>query len=107
LLWLVLAGSAGVDTSEASRRGGIRSFCRSSSAIQITDGETVHLHKDQCCGSWILIYTHRFLLIPDPGSQIPDPKRATKERGEKKLVVIRFCSHKFHKIENYFISEIQ
>jgi hypothetical protein len=34
-------------------------------------------------GSW-------FLPIPDPGSRIPDPKTATKERGEKKLVVITF-----------------
>jgi len=42
-------------------------------------------------------------ISSDPGSnQIPDPKTATKERGEKKLVVIPFCSHKFHKIENYF-----
>jgi hypothetical protein len=28
--------------------------------------------------------------IPDPGSRIPDPKPATKERGEKKFVVITF-----------------
>ena len=28
--------------------------------------------------------------IPDLGSQIPDPKTATKERGDKKLVVIPF-----------------
>jgi hypothetical protein len=28
--------------------------------------------------------------IPDPGSRIPDPKTATKEIGEKKLVVITF-----------------
>jgi hypothetical protein len=28
--------------------------------------------------------------IPDPGSLIPDPKTETKERGEKKLVVIPF-----------------
>jgi hypothetical protein len=28
--------------------------------------------------------------IPDPGSRIPDPKTATKERGGKKLVVITF-----------------
>jgi hypothetical protein len=34
-------------------------------------------------GSW-------FLPIPDPGSRIPDPKTATKERGEKKFVVITF-----------------
>ncbi len=30
------------------------------------------------------------MFIPDPGSRIPDPKTATKERGEKKFVVITF-----------------
>jgi len=33
------------------------------------------------------------MFIPDPDfypSQIPDPKTGTKERGEKKLVVITF-----------------
>jgi hypothetical protein len=38
-----------------------------------------------------------FLSITDPGSRIPDPTRAPK--GE------RFCSHKYHKIVNYFIFE--
>jgi hypothetical protein len=41
---------------------------------------------------------------PDPDfypSWIPDPKTATKERVEKKLVVIN--SHKFHKIVQYSI----
>ncbi len=52
---------------------------------------------DPVCLSRILIFP-----IPDPGSRIPDPKTATKKRGQKKLVVIPFfCSHKFHKIENY------
>jgi hypothetical protein len=37
--------------------------------------------RDVYPGSRILIFTH-------PGSLIPDPKTATKERGEKKLVVI-------------------
>jgi hypothetical protein len=55
------------------------------------------------------------MFIPDPdfypsGSRIPDPKIATKERGEKKFVVIRYhtflCSHKFHKIENHFYFEV-
>jgi hypothetical protein len=55
---------------------------------------------DPGCLSQILIFTHR-------GSRIPDPKTATKERDEKKLVVIPFfCSHKFYKIENYFIFEM-
>ena len=55
--------------------------------------------KNQCCGSRmfipdpgsrILIFTHPGSRIPDLGSRIPDPKTATKERGEKKLVVIPF-----------------
>jgi hypothetical protein len=39
----------------------------------------------QCCGSG--------MFIPDPDfypSRIPDPKTATKERDEKKFVVITF-----------------
>jgi hypothetical protein len=52
--------------------------------------------------------------IPDPGSripdlrsQIPDPITATNERSEKKFVVHTFfCSHKFHKIQNYLIFEM-
>jgi hypothetical protein len=40
-------------------------------------------------------------------TRIPDPKTATKERGEKKFVVIPFfVAAKFHKIENYFIFEM-
>ncbi len=49
-------------------------------------------------GSW-------FLPIPDPGSRIPDPKTATKERGE--IFCHTFlCSHKFPKIENFFSFEV-
>jgi hypothetical protein len=61
---------------------------------------------------------HSISSVADPGclsripypdfypSRIPDPKTATKERGEKKLVVIGtfLCSHKFHKIVNYNFS---
>jgi hypothetical protein len=48
-----------------------------------------------------------FLPIPDPGSRIPDTKTSTKERGEKKFVVIPFfSSHKFHKIANYYSFEM-
>jgi hypothetical protein len=47
---------------------------------------------------------HAVLRIPDPGScflSIPDPKTATKERGEKKLAVLPFiCSR------NYLIFEL-
>jgi hypothetical protein len=40
-----------------------------------------------------------FLPILDPGSRIPDPKTATKERGEKKLDVKPFdVATKFNKI---------
>jgi hypothetical protein len=35
--------------------------------------------RDVYPGFWILIFTH-------PGSQISDPKTATKERGEKNLL---------------------
>jgi hypothetical protein len=46
--------------------------------------------------------------IPDLGSWIPDPKTATKERVENKICYHTFlCSHKFHKIENYFSFELQ
>jgi hypothetical protein len=55
-------------------------------------------------------FTHPGSRISDPGSRIPDPKTATNERGEqKKFVVIPgtfLCSHKFHKIENYFSFEV-
>jgi hypothetical protein len=52
------------------------------------------LTKKQCCGSGILsrIPDPEFypFQIPDLGSRIPDPKTATKDRGEKKLVVKPF-----------------
>ena len=52
--------------------------------------------RDVYPGSRILIFTH-------PGSRIPDPKTATKERGEKKLVVKSFyVATKFNKIVKYF-----
>jgi hypothetical protein len=48
--------------------------------------------------------------IPDPDfypSRIPDPKTATKERGEKKLVVITFyVATNFNKLQNYFSFEV-
>jgi hypothetical protein len=56
--------------------------------------------RDVYPGSRILIFTH-------PGSRIQITKTATKERGEKKFVVIPFFFiHKLHKIENYFIFEM-
>jgi hypothetical protein len=45
----------------------------------------------QCCGSGMFIYPgSRILIFTHPGSWIPDPKTATKERGEKKFDVIPF-----------------
>jgi hypothetical protein len=47
------------------------------------------------------------MFIPDPDFlPIPDPKTSLKERSEKKFVSHLFCSHKFHKIKNYFIFEM-
>jgi hypothetical protein len=45
---------------------------------------------DPGCLSRILIFTHHWSWIPDFGSRITDPKTSTKERGEKKFVVIPF-----------------
>jgi hypothetical protein len=41
-----------------------------------------------------------------PGSRIPDPKTAKKERNEEELVVASFCSHKYHKSEHFFTFEL-
>jgi hypothetical protein len=74
------------------------------------------LCANQCCGSGmfipdpgsrILIFTHPGSRIPDLGSRIPDPKTATKDRCEKKLIVIPFyVATNFHKIVNYFSFEV-
>jgi len=53
-------------------------------------------------GSWCL-------PIPDPGSRIPDPgsKNINKRERWKKISCHTFlCSHKFHKIVNYFSFEV-
>jgi hypothetical protein len=56
--------------------------------------------RDVYPGSRILIFTH-------PGSRIPDPKTATKERGEKNLMSKPFyVATKFNKIVNYFSFEV-
>ena len=46
------------------------------------------------------------MFIPDPGSRIPDPKTATKERGEKICFRTFLCNEKFRKIENNFSFEV-
>ncbi len=58
---------------------------------------------------WIRIskYCGSGIFIPDPDLPIPDLgsriQKRQQKRGEKKIVISFFCSHKFHKIENYFI----
>jgi hypothetical protein len=62
----------------------------------------------QCCGSGSPIPDPDFYPspIPDLASRIPDPK-TEKKRGVKKISChALFSSHKFHKIENYFIYEM-
>ncbi len=65
----------------------------------------------QCCGSGMFIqdpgslFVHSGSRISDLRSRIPDLKTA-KERGENKLVVLPFCSHKYHKIVDYFNFEL-
>jgi hypothetical protein len=54
---------------------------------------------DPGCLSRILIFTH-------PGSRIPDPKTAPKKQRTKFVCHNFLCSHKFHKIANYFSFEV-
>jgi len=62
-------------------RGTKHDFCKPFRAVWLLTA--VLRIRDVYPGSW-------FLPIPDPGSRNPDPKTATKERGEKKLVAIPF-----------------
>ncbi len=64
--------------------------------------------KEKNAGTSPFVYWYAVLQIRDvyPGSRIPDPRTATKERGKKICYHTFFCSHKFHKIENYFIFEM-
>ncbi len=75
---------------------------------------SVYLHRrelwliegnvNQCCGSGMFSRISDTDFYP---SRIPDPKTATKE-GWKQIFYHTFlCSHKFHKIENYFSFEVQ
>jgi hypothetical protein len=69
-------------------------------------------------GSLILIFTRPGSRIPDPGSRIPDLgsrisdpgsriQKQQKKREVKKISCHTFlCSHKFHKIVNYFSFEV-
>jgi hypothetical protein len=44
----------------------------------------------------------RTLIFVNLGSRISDPKTETKERSEKKFVILPFLYHKYHKMKNYF-----
>ncbi len=61
--------------------------------------------RDVYPGSRILIFTHPGSRIPDPGSRI---RKQQQKRGVKNICIHTFfCSHKYHKIENYFSFEMQ
>ncbi len=84
---------------------GIRRWC---SADLDTVFHSIRIHNTngthQCWGSGMFIPDPRswFLPIPDPGS-----KNSSKREGWKKISFHTFfCSHKFDKIENYFIFEM-
>ncbi len=53
------------------------------------------------------------MFIPDPGSRIPDLRSRIQKQQQKKGVKKNFCchnflcSHKLHKIANYFSFEVQ
>jgi hypothetical protein len=71
------------------------SWVRNTRTVPTPSNNTVSVADLGCLSRfWILIFTH-------PGSRIQ------KERGEKKICYHTiFCSHKFHKIEFYFIFEM-
>jgi hypothetical protein len=75
----------------------------------ITGAKTIRLCSvaDPGCLSQIPDPDFYLSRIPDPGSRIPDPKTATKERGEKKFDVKPFyVATKLNKIVNYFSFEV-
>ncbi len=45
------------------------------------------------------------MFIPDPGFYPSRIQKRNKREGWKKGATTYFCSHKYHKIENYFIFE--
>ncbi len=69
---------------------------------------------DPVCLSRILIFTHPGSRISDPGSKNSNKREGWKKlakqqqkRGVKKISCHNFlCSHKFHKIANYFSFDV-
>jgi hypothetical protein len=83
---------AGFPCRESPRRGGLDTVPRLlAHPRQDTPNEkkfSFQFQYKQFCGSVMYIPDRDFYasLIPDFGSRIPDPKTATKERGEKNLL---------------------
>jgi len=80
-------------------------WMRSGLVVKASDCQCTNCNgPGQCCGSG--------MFIPDPGSwflPIPDPgsKNSNKRERWKKISCHTFlCSHKFHKIVNYFSFEV-
>ncbi len=68
----------------------------------------------QCCGSGMFIPDPGswFLPIPDPGSRIPDlgsriQKQQWKTGVKKNMLPFLFWSHKFHKIELFYVWNVE
>jgi hypothetical protein len=78
------------------RRGGYRYYLLEGTVPFAEHGTAVSRIRDVYPGTWILIFTH-------PGSRI---QKQQLKRGVKRICHTFFCSHKFHKIENYFIFEV-
>ncbi len=86
---------AGSNTSQQSEPPSCPAFSSRFSFLQ--EIESVSRIRDVYPWSW-------FLPIPDPGSRI---QKQEQKRGVKtNFLLYLFCSHKFHKIVNYFIFEI-
>ncbi len=85
------------------------------SSLRICDPGRYVLTLDRIHGRWIITKDTFFswalgMSVPDPGSRISDPrskKTATKERDEKKFVVLPlFVATKITKIVNYINFEL-
>ena len=62
--------------------------------------------RDVYPGSRILIFTHPGSLIPDLGSRIQKQQQKREVKKNKLSYGTFLCSHKFHKIVNYFSFEV-
>ncbi len=71
-----------------------------------SDWKDAFTTRTQCCGSGMFIPDPGswFLPIPDPGSRIQ--KQQQKREVKKNFCHTFLCSHKFHKIVNYFNFEV-